>query len=263
MSKGNGAKRQQTGIRKRHTRKCRISERRTSARETGTGVCGASSGEDCACACACQPAWEAFVYSRREHKKVRKTFPTQAAAKSWHHDTSTQAEQGTLQSPLRLTLDQAAEAWTAGAKDGSIRNRSRRVYKPSTVRGYEQALALYVLADLGGHQLADIGRRDVKALAGRLQARGLDPSTIRNAIAPLRAIYRHHDDDLPVNPTVGVPLPAVEGRRDRIADPSEAQALLDALAPATGPCTRPRRTPGCGSASCARCAGRTSTSRRA
>jgi hypothetical protein len=40
-------------------------------------------------------------------------------------------------------------AWLAGAADGSIRDRSGDVYKPSFVRGYEQALRLRVLPVLG------------------------------------------------------------------------------------------------------------------
>jgi hypothetical protein len=31
-------------------------------------------------------SWEAWVYDRRDGKKIRKTFPTQAAAKSWPSD---------------------------------------------------------------------------------------------------------------------------------------------------------------------------------
>ncbi|MGI8802475.1 MAG: site-specific integrase [Solirubrobacteraceae bacterium] len=211
MSKPNGAKRQQTGIRARHSRTC--------ATSSGGG-------------CNCRPAWEASVYLRREGKKVRKTFATLAEARSWRHDAGAAAGKGALRAPSRLTLDRAAGDWLAGATSGAIRNRSGDAYKPSALRGYESALRLRILPDLGGHRLADIARRDVQALAGRMQAKGLDPSTIRNGLLPLRAIYRHHADECPVNPTVGVNLPAVRGTRDRIADPGEARALLAALEPA-------------------------------
>jgi integrase len=48
---------------------------------------------------------------------------------------------------------------------------------------------------------------------------------------PLRAIYRHaiDHDEATVNPTVGLSLPAVRGRRDRIVAPQQAARLLEAL----------------------------------
>ena len=48
---------------------------------------------------------------------------------------------------------------------------------------------------------------------------------------PLRVIFRRAvaRGDLAVNPTTGLELPAVEGRRDRIASPLEAETLLGAL----------------------------------
>jgi integrase len=130
-----------------------------------------------------------------------------------------------------LTLRQAAEAWLDGARECSIRTRSGDAYKPSALRGYEQALRTHLLPDLGAAKLSDIERAYVQDLADRLLAQGLDPSTIRNALMPLRAIYRRAvaRGDVAVNPTTGLELPAVRGRRDRIASPEEAAALLDAL----------------------------------
>lgn len=62
-------------------------------------------------------------------------------------------------------------------------------------------------------------------------AEGLDASTIRNTLMPLRTIYRRafSRGEVAVNPTTGLELPAVRGRRERIASPQEAAALLDAL----------------------------------
>ena len=67
--------------------------------------------------------------------------------------------------------------------------------------------------------------------ADGLRADGLSPSTIRNTLMPLRAIFRRavSRGDVGLNPTAGIELPAVRGRRDRIASPGEAASLLDAL----------------------------------
>jgi integrase len=50
---------------------------------------------------------------------------------------------------------------------------------------------------------------------------------------PLRAIFRRalNRGEVAVNPTTGLELPAVRGRRDRIADPEEAVQLLAAVPP--------------------------------
>jgi integrase len=92
-------------------------------------------------------------------------------------------------------------------------------------------MRLRVLDDLGAAKLSDIARRDLQDLADRMLADGRDPSTIRNTFLPLRAIYRRalSRGEVAVNPTTGIELPAVRGRRDRIASPAEAAALIDAL----------------------------------
>jgi site-specific recombinase XerC len=60
-------------------------------------------------------------------------------------------------------------------------------------------------------------RRDVQALVDRLVARGLHPSTVRNAILPLRMIYRRaiRDELVSVNPTRDLDLPRSAGRASR------------------------------------------------
>ena len=61
-----------------------------------------------------------------------------------------------MRAPTATTLREAWDAWLAGARDGSIRNRSGDTYKPSVLRGYETSMRLRVLPDLGGARLSDI-----------------------------------------------------------------------------------------------------------
>src|SRR6185437_13839492 len=70
-----------------------------------------------------------------------------------------------------------------------------------------------------------------QALVERLLGSGLSASTIRNALMPLRVIYRRavRDDEVETNPLVGLDLPASTGRRDRVASPDEALALIAAV----------------------------------
>ena len=65
----------------------------------------------------------------------------------------------------------------------------------------------------------------------QLSAQGLSPSSVRNTMLPLRAIFRraHRRNDVAINPTLKLTLPAVRGRRERTAHPQEAAALIQAL----------------------------------
>jgi integrase len=68
------------------------------------------------------------VWSNRERKRIRKTFPSMAAAKGWRQDAGVAVRAGALRAPKPTTLQQAVEVWLAGAKEGTIRNRSGDVY---------------------------------------------------------------------------------------------------------------------------------------
>lgn len=104
-------------------------------------------------------------------------------------------------------------------------------------------------------------RRDIQRIADEMLAEGANPSTIRNTIMPLRAIYRRalEDGDVAVNPTQKLRLPAVRGRRDRIASPVEAGSLLVALPDRAGLCGLARCTPASAEVSSSHSAGRTLT----
>ena len=181
--------------------------------------------------CSCRPSYQAHVWSARDRKRVRKTFRTVTEAKAWRRDMQTGLARGTVKAPSKVTVREAAEAWLAGAQDGSIRNRSGDRYKPSVVRSYETSLRLHVLPNIGYLRLGDLTRNAVQDLADRMMARGADPSTVRNAVMPLRVIYRRavNRGDVAVSPTDRLELPAVRGRRSRVACPAEAARLIAAL----------------------------------
>ena len=201
---------QAQGIRARHSRACRS---RDGAR------------------CTCRPSWEAWVYIKREQRKLRKTFASQSAAKSWRSDALSAANRGQLRTPSAVKLGDAAAELLAGMADGSIPTRSGGRYKPSVIRSYEASLRLRLLPALGDLRLADISRADVQDLADSLTGAGLAPSSISNALDPLRVIYRRaiRRDAVTSDPTKGLELRRPDGRRERIASPDEARELLAAL----------------------------------
>jgi integrase len=99
------------------------------------------------------------------------------------------------------------------------------------LRGYEQSLRARLIPALGGAKLGDIQRSDVQRLVNRMMADGVRASTVRNSLLPRRAIYRQALalDKVAVNPTTGVQLPAVRGKRERIASSAEAAQLITAV----------------------------------
>jgi integrase len=182
--------------------------------------------------CSCTPSYRAQVYSAREGRTLRRTFPTLAAARSWRSEAQTAIRRGALGAGATPTVREAIATLLAGMRDGSIAGRGGGRYKPSTIHGYAQCAELYLLADLGAMRLSAVRPRDVQGLADRLLAQGRDPSTVRNALMPLRVVYRRamRAGDVLSSPLEHIELPAPAGRRDRTASPAEAVALLGALA---------------------------------
>ena len=140
--------------------------------------------------CRCQPAYQAQVFSPRDRRTIRKSFRSLSEARAWRTDTQTALRKGTMRAPTRTTLEEAAEEWICAAQAGIARTRSGDPYKPSALRSYEEALRTKVLPELGNLRLSSVDRVAIQDLVDRLTARGLAPSTVRNSILPLRAIFR-------------------------------------------------------------------------
>jgi integrase len=183
--------------------------------------------------CDCRPGYQAQVFSQRDAKTIRKTFRTLSDARAWRAETHRALRMGTLRAPSRTTVAEAAAEWLRAAKAEVVRTRNGEPYKPSALRAYEQALRTKVVPEFGHLRLSAVTRAAIQDLVDKLVASGRKPSTVRNAILPLRAIYRRaiSRSEVLVNPTLGLALPAVRERRDRIARPAEARLLLEALAP--------------------------------
>lgn len=198
-----------TGVRLRHSRKCSI----------------ASVGR-----CTCRPSYEARVWSTRDRREILKSFRTLAAAKAWRVDTASAVQRGQRRASKPVTIREAADELIAGMRSGAIRNRSGEVYKPSVIEAYEDALRA-LKADFGSMRVTQLDRIEVQAFVDRMLAEKKSPSTVRNALLPLRVIYRRalHDGIVGTSPCTNLRLPAVRGGRERAADPSEAAALIAAV----------------------------------
>ena len=177
--------------------------------------------------------YRGVVYDRRTSRRQYSPWgATLAAARSWRRTALAELEHGARQPSDPTTLREFAADWLEGAKTGSVRDRRGRAYKPATLRGYERGIAR-VLRELGDARLTDLRRADVQALVDRLVASGLAPSTVRNTLDPLRAIYRHaiRRDLVSVNPTTDLDVPHAAGAAIAVATHAQARALLAALPP--------------------------------
>jgi site-specific recombinase XerD len=92
-------------------------------------------------------------------------------------------------------------------------------------------LALRILPRLGHLRLSAVTRAAVQDFADELTAQGLSASTAQNTLDPLRVIFRRaiRRDVVAVDPTEHLELRRPKGRRERIATPAEAVALLAPL----------------------------------
>jgi integrase len=198
-----------TGITKRHSSGCK----------------GRGGGR-----CNCNAGYEASVFSKREGKKIRKTFAREAEAKSWRADAVGAVEKGALRPTKARTVQQAWDDWKEGASAGTILNRSGGTYKPSALRGYEKGMRLYLLPKFEDTQLVDLTLPRLQDFVEEMIGKGFAASTIQVTLLPLRAIYKRaiRRGEVAINPCAGLELPAITGRRERFATPTEAEALIAA-----------------------------------
>lgn len=168
---------------------------------------------------------------RRQRHRVRRIVESLIGGRPQSQDAGTEVRRAARDVQSTATLREAWTLWLEGAKSGRIRTRSGDRYKPSALRSYDLGMEARVLPALEGWRISELELPEVQDLADQLLADGHDPSTIRNTFMGLRALYRRAvaRGDVGLNPTAGLELPAVRGRRDRIASVSEADELLAVL----------------------------------
>jgi integrase len=179
----------------------------------------------------CDCTWQAEVYDAESGDKIRKTFPTRGAAKTWRHDALVALREGRLRAVGGATLNDTVSAWLQGAEAGNIRARGGDLYKPATIRAYERGLRRRVLPELGSRRLGDLRRTDVQALVDDLVADDLAAATVHTTIAALQTVCRHElrRGRLTVNPADDLELPAIRNGREHVIGAPSAAKLLSVL----------------------------------
>jgi hypothetical protein len=102
---------------------------------------GCPAKTDDAARCRCNAGYEASVYDKSAGRKIRKAFPTAAAAaRTWRSDAAHGVRRGTVRAVEPTTVNEAADTLIAEMENGSIRTRSGDPYKPSAIRAYREVL---------------------------------------------------------------------------------------------------------------------------
>ncbi len=182
--------------------------------------------------CKCPPSYQARVYVTAQGRSATKHFSALREAQIWQAEAKGAVRVGKLRAGTKRTVEQAAEELLAGMRDGSITSRSGKPYKPATIRSYDRALRLRILPAFGRMKLSDVQAGRVQRFVEGLTREGLDPSTVRNTLDPLRVVFRRavRLGEAAVDPTDLLDLPALSKRRRTVSlSPTDAQAMLDAL----------------------------------
>lgn len=176
--------------------------------------------------------YQAQAWSPMERRRTSRTFETLAQARAWKRDTEQAYARGVRTGAAAPRFREYAIGWLADAESGVRRTRSGEVYRPSTLRGYRQALDDVLLPQLGPKRLSEITRGELHRLVQRLTREGRKPSTVRNGLLPLRAIFRDAiaAEVVHWNPCSGLTLPVDRGRRERVIALGEATVMLATLA---------------------------------
>jgi integrase len=195
--------------------------------------CLANAGGTCSAGRAggCTPLFEAWAYIARENRKARKSFATMREAKMWRAEAIAANERGKLRGPSSKTLREEAAEWRVRAEAGQALTRSGRPYKPGVIRGVEADFRLHLDEHLGAVKLGDLRRQDVQRRVEELQASGLSGSKVRGIVTSLKIVLRRplQDDEMSIDPTERLRLPATNGARQRAATVDEVETLVAVL----------------------------------
>lgn len=212
-----------TGIQRKHSRKC-------PAFADKTARCRAK---------GCTYQAQAGPRGARQTK----TSANLDELKTWKRDVDDAKAAGRLRKTRSPTLRVAADWWERDAKAGVALARGKTPFKAGRIKYLRhrldhRLLDMEVVLELDGgrrvlgdERLDQVDQQFLNRVVADLMREGLAPSTVRNTIMALRAVWRHavRMSWTAVNPTVGLEVPSGLGRRERFVPAGEVLKLIRAL----------------------------------
>jgi len=144
------------------------------------------------------------AYRDPSGKQRRRTAATLGEARALKAELSADMSRGEYRQQSRITFGEYAGEWIR-----TYTGRTSRGIRATTLAEYVRDLEGHVLPVLGHRRLAEIEPRHIKILAADLASEGRAPSTVRNIIAPVRALFATALEDgvIRINPCAGLRLP--------------------------------------------------------
>ena len=151
--------------------------------------CASRAGSDAEGDCDCDPSYQAQAYSVRDRRTIRRTFGTLSEARAWRPDAQVAMRRGVMRASTRTTLQETAPTGLPPRRLASSAPARATLTSPRRS------------AAIGRRFEPRSCRRSARAASQRsrattsrtsstcLMAGGRAPSTVRNTILPLRAIY--------------------------------------------------------------------------
>lgn len=162
-----------------------------------------------------------IVYRDPQGKQRKRSARTLAEARDVKATLTADVKRGEYRALSRVTFAEYAADWIE-----SYQGRTSRGIRPETLDSYRDHLRREAVPFFGRTHLVAIEPRDVKRYAVALASRGLSPSSVRRAIAPVRALLATAFEDglIRSNPTAGV---RIAQRSDRHSEEERVKALTE------------------------------------
>lgn len=162
------------------------------------------------------------VYRDPAGQQRKRAATTMAEARAIKDSVRTDISRGEYVPQTKQTLADYYATWIV-----SYLGRTKRGIRENTRADYAKQMERHVLPVLGRRKLAEIGPADITALAVRLTGNGLSASSVRLAIAPLKALLAvaFEQELIRRNPAANV----------RVAQPATQEDAADRVKALTAP----------------------------
>ena len=181
--------------------------------------------------CTCTPSYRTSVWDAEANANRRSPWTkSKAEALRWRSETQSAKHRRQLGPINGPTIDGVASQMFEAMQTGLLPTRSGKAYKGSTIRGYKLHYRNEIEPTFGSLKADQLDRKKVQRLVDQL-AKDRSPSSVRNALMPLRLIIRYARQRDLINsyPFKDIQLPAKNEKPTRILSIAEARSLVAAL----------------------------------
>jgi integrase len=172
-----------------------------------------------------------LVFRDPHGRQCKRSARTLAEARDLKTALTADVKRGEYRALSKITFGEYATQWL-----DTYTGRTSRGIRPETLADYRNDLERVAVPFFGRSQLAAIEPRDIKRFAAELAAEGLRPGSVRNLLAPVRALMATAFEEglIRSNPAAGLRIThrVDDGREEEHAKAlteQELRSLLDEL----------------------------------